>query len=78
MKDPSRLPIMCHTSVLGVDIKAHQQAMHEEMQRGDHHGGLKADIIIDTWRGVGPAPPDIRRDIAAWARRNLFEGARPS
>lgn len=70
----SDLPMSTHTSVLGVDIVAHQEAMWAEVHEGGHRGGLEPDIEIDVWTGEPHFYQHIRKDIAAWARRNLFDG----
>lgn len=72
----SDLPISVHTSVLGVDIVVYQQAIREEVHEGGYKGGLKPDIEVRAWAGEATTPW-IRKDLAAWARRNLFDGARP-
>lgn len=70
------LPFSTHTDVLGVDVVVHQRADYAA-QRG-----------MITRGGLGPEPeihaptsfvrfPWVRRGLASWARRNLFDGAKP-
>lgn len=66
-----------HTSVLGVDIVCHQQAIAEEVHGDGHRGGLEPDIQVRRWGVDCWRVPYCRRDLAAWARRNLFDGASP-
>lgn len=73
------LPLSTHTYVLGVDIRVHQQAIHAEVHEEGYKGGLKPDVEITAWPDrLTSMHPDIRRDLAAWSRRNVFEGASPS
>jgi hypothetical protein len=55
-----QLPIYTHTSVLGVDIGVWQR---------DQKG-----VKIETWVGEPYFRHKIRKEISAWARRNLFDG----
>jgi hypothetical protein len=77
-KDASDFPMSTHTSLLGVDIMAHQEAMWADVHEGGHSGGLEPDIEITAWAGDPYFHQHIRKDIAAWARRNLFDGAGPA
>lgn len=73
------LPISTHCSVLGIDIVVHQQAIWAEVHEGGHKGGLEPDIEIRTWQGERfTYPREIRRELAWWSRRNLFDGAGPA
>jgi hypothetical protein len=72
------LPMAAHTSVLGVDIMAHQEAMWADVHEGGHSGGLEAGIEIETWTGKPYRFQHIRKELAHWARRNLFDGAGPA
>lgn len=65
-----------HTTVLGVDILVHQEAIWADVHEGGHHGGLDPDIDIAAWQGERHHQ-HIRHEIAAWARRTLFNGAGP-
>ena len=71
------IPIHTHTRVLGVDISVpqlhHQCEMHGERYPLGGRGEVKISAIGSDTR-IGAAD---RRYIAAWARRNLFDGARP-
>lgn len=58
------LPIYVHTQVLGVDIGDHQRTPED----GTRVMAYGSDTYLDR-----PG----RRYIAAWARRNLFNGAGP-
>ena len=75
--DSDDLPLSTHTQLLGVDIVAHQEAMWAEVHEGGYGGGLKPDIEITTWTGERVFNSKIRKDLAAWSRRNLFNGAGP-
>lgn len=73
--DPEELPISVHTEVLGVDIVAHQRKMHKVMAGKEASGGLPADIEIRVPpNGIAHMTPRVRRGLAVWARRNLFDG----
>lgn len=63
--DREKLPIYVHTEVLGVDIGVWQR---------DNKG---IDITV-YGRGRTTVIPDVTRELSAWARRNLFDGAGPS
>jgi len=76
-KDASDFPMSTHTSVLGVDIMAHQEAMWAEVHEGGHSGGLDPDIEITAWTGEYHNQY-LRKELARWARRNLFDGAGPA
>lgn len=73
----SDLPMTAHTTALGVDITAHQEAMWAEVHEDGHRGGLDPDIEIAAWQGEPFFRQHIRHEIAEWARRNLFNGAGP-
>ena len=68
------VPITTHTRVLGVDI--HVPQLHHRCEMNDveyplaGHGKVKVSAVGSD-RRIGAAD---RRYIAAWARRNLFEG----
>jgi len=68
------VPITTHTRVLGADIHVPQLHHCCEMHDVEYPlGGLGKVMIsaVGSDRGIGAAD---RRYIAAWARRNLFEG----
>lgn len=71
------VPIHTHTRVLGVDIEVpqlhHQCDMHGENYPLGGRGKVKISAVGSDTR-IGPAD---RRYIAAWARRNLFNGVKP-
>lgn len=71
------LMMSTHTRVLGVDICVHQQAIWEEVHGDGRRGGLEADIQIERPGVDRRLDVRDRRYIAAWARRNLFNGAGP-
>lgn len=55
------LPIYVHTSVLGVDIGVWQR---------DREGDVDVEAYgSDVYSTV---PTEVKRDLSAWARRNLF------
>lgn len=61
-----QVPIYTHTYVLGVDICVYQR-------------GHDVDGLVDEIRAYGNEVQEYggqrcRRDLAAWARRNLFSG----
>lgn len=70
------LPISVHTSVLDVDILGHPREEASVMDGYRSRSGLDADPEITTWVG-GHRARLVRPEVAAWARRNLFHGARP-
>ena len=63
------VPLYTHTYVLGVDIHVHQ--------RGYVKGGEVDRIEAYGNEVEPPLGQRCRRDLAAWARRNLFGGASP-
>jgi len=71
------LPISTHERLLGVDITIHARAMHNEIYRGSHPGGLSAEPDI---RAVGSGRRGVgyreRAYIARWARNSLLKGAK--
>lgn len=71
------LPISTHTRVLGVDITVHQQA-DEAAQRGMRtRGELGPKPEIEAPVDFRYRHSRVRRDLAVWARRSLFSGAKP-
>jgi hypothetical protein len=68
------VPISTHTRVLGVDITVPQLQHRCEMNGIEYPLGGLGNVRIEAVgsdRRIGVAD---RRYIAAWARRNLFEG----
>lgn len=60
------LPIATHTYVLGVDIYVKQS--------GHHEGGVVDRIEAYGHERQHVMTARLHRDMAAWARRNLFAG----
>lgn len=71
------LPISTHTAVLGVDITVHQRADAAAQAGKRTKGGLGPEPRIEAPTNFRHRHGRVRRDLAAWARRNLFDGARP-
>lgn len=71
------IPIHTHTRVLGVDISVPQLHHQCEMHGVDYplagRGNVEVSAVGSDTR-IGAAD---RRYIAVWARRNLFDGAKP-
>lgn len=66
--DPDALPILTHTRVLGVDIAVKQR----ENERGDNRDPRA--VRIEAYGRDEVHTDYVHRDMAAWARRNLFDG----
>lgn len=73
MVEPEDLPISTHVHVLGADITVHQRANLEAVRYGSPSGGLHG-IRIDAFGSRNYLNQRCRKYLAAWARRNLFEG----
>lgn len=73
--DFSHLPLSTKVRVLGVEIKVHQRAIAESVHLGRHRGGLEPDAFPQAVGSDVRVVGANRREIAAWARRNLFGGA---
>jgi hypothetical protein len=69
----AHLPICTSTTALGVVITVHQRADHAAQRGLETPGGLGPDPEIEA--PTGHHLPRVRRELAAWARRNLFDGA---
>lgn len=68
------LPISTHTRVLGVDVKVNQQADHAAQRDMETPGGLGPEPEIEAPTDFRFRHPRVRKELAAWARRNLFDG----
>jgi hypothetical protein len=75
--ESSDLPLVTHTTVLGVDVAVHQEAIWAEVHEDGYDRGLQADVEFTTWQGE-ILHQNLRHELAAWARRNLFNGAGPA
>lgn len=75
----SDLPILTHTRLLGVDIAVHQEDMWREVHGdGGNSAAVRNGLVEITRPGVDRRlSVKDRRYLAAWARRNLFNGAGP-
>jgi len=71
------LPITKHTFVLGVDICVNMRADAAAQDGKRLPGGLKAEPGIETPTDFRFRHTRVRRGLAVWARRNLFDGAEP-
>jgi len=66
--DRDKLPILTHTRVLGVDI-AVRQRQNERSGKAGPRG-----VQLDTYGRDEIHTDYLHRDMATWARRNLFDG----
>jgi hypothetical protein len=71
------LPVSTHTAVLGVDIAMHPQADRAAQRGLETRGGLGPEPETEAPTDFRSRHGGIRRGLAAWARRNLFDGAEP-
>lgn len=67
MSKGNEFPLYTHTSVLGVDIGVYQLA--NETGRG---WSQQSGVNLQVYDGRAPTPPEVKRELSAWARRNLF------
>lgn len=68
------VPIHTHTRVLGVDISVPQLHHQCEIHDVDYPLGGLGKVDVDAVGRDGRISQADRRYIAAWARRNLFDG----
>ena len=68
------VPISTHTQVLGADITVPQLHHRCEMADVEYPLGGRGKVKITAVGHDGRISTAERRYIAAWARRNLFDG----
>jgi hypothetical protein len=68
------VPISTHTQVLGADITVPQLHHRCEMYGEKYPLGGRGEVKITAVGRDGRISAAGRRYIAAWARRNLFDG----
>jgi len=71
--DVEHLPLVSHTTVLGVDIVVNQRAERAAGVGKTTPGGLEPSPEFRTMAD-DHCPYRVQRELAAWARRNLFGG----
>ena len=75
--DPDDLPISTTEHVLGATVTIHSQWVYREMHGMHNPSGFSEGIRVDSVGERALIDSRERRYIAAWARRNLFDGVGP-